>query len=582
MKHQKSVKALLLSIFCTLLAVTVFCFAVCGGYTIYTSVQELLRYNRASLDVYLNDLTYTMRELEKFNQDVYSNNLDFRALSLENPTLVGAHQIESEMNLQRLIRSRVGENTGILLFNDRQDELFFSIGEDFLGGVVTPGVSQEMQNIRTHWLSDDPPVTQCWVSYINGDTTLLMNTFKQRGVYICSMVDISAFAQRYTEAAQMDTIDISFLTREEILTNAQAVQQHSVSIEDMLSAVEDPSWHSYSCVLQTRLDNKTGVGICGIISLGGVWNHLRVYVILLTAAFLVICALFALMYHLLNQLLIYPLDQIAAATRQITDGTTSIEKQPESIREFQEIQDALSRLVEQKVSLAKDNMNQIYQKEHALLQYYQLQTRSHFVLNCLKTIYSLTVQGDQEKTMKVIGLFSNHLRYVYHDSLSFVPLRAELEEVQDYFSIIELERCDHILLNQTVAPQLLDFPVPPLIIQTFVENFNKHNAQGTQILRFCIRVDKVNLDDQDYVRIRLTDNGIGYSEEALKGLQNSDGIFERNHVGVQNLCRRMDILYQKQCKKAFLNNPGGGALTIFYLPLDPPADAQETHKGEQS
>lgn len=577
MKHQRSVKALLLSIFCTLLAVTVVCFAVCGGYTLYTSVQELLRYNQASLDVYLNNLTYTMRELEKFNQDIYSNNLDFRTLSLENPSLVGAHQIESEMNLQRLIRSRVGENTGILLFNDRQEELFFSIGEDFLGGVVTPDVTREMQNIRRQWVSDESPVTQCWVSYRNGDTTLLMNAFQRRGVYICSLVDISAFAQRNAEAAQMDAIEITFLTREQILTNADAVRHRSVSIEDMLSAVDAPRWHSYACILQTRLDSPTGVGICGIISLAGVWKHLRVYVILLSAAFLVICALFASMYHLLNQLLIYPLNQIAAATRQITDGTTHIEEQPESIREFQEIQDALRRLVEQKVSLAKDNMNQIYQKEHALLQYYQLQTRSHFVLNCLKTIYSLTVRGDQEQTLKVIGLFSNHLRYVYHDSLSFLPLRSELEEVQDYFSIIELERCDHILLQQTVDPQLLDFPVPPLIIQTFVENFNKHNAQGSKVLRFCIRVDKVHLDGQDYLRIRLTDNGVGYTEEALKGLQNFDGIFEHNHVGVQNLCRRMDILYQKQCKKAFLNNPGGGARTIFYLPMDP--DTPEKKQG---
>ena len=43
-----------------------------------------------------------------------------------------------------------------------------------------------------------------------------------------------------------------------------------------------------------------------------------------------------------------------------------------------EIQTALARLVEQKVSLAKENLLWQSQREHALLQYYQLQTRSHF------------------------------------------------------------------------------------------------------------------------------------------------------------------------------------------------------------
>lgn len=581
MKHQKSVKDLLLSIFCALLVVTVLCLVACGGYTLYTSEQELLRHNQASLTVYLNELTYTLRELEKFNQDVYTNNPDFMTLSLEQPELVGAEQIESEMNLQRLIRNQVGENTGILLFGNDQEKMFFALGEDFLGGAVTPSTKQTMQRVRATWLSDESPALQCWVTYQDDGTTLLMNAFSYRGIYICSMVDVDAFAARYSENTELSDIEFAFVSQEAILTNRQAAQKYNISLQNIQEAENTPIWHSYSCVLQTGMDDATGVGICGIISLAGVWNHLRVYVILLAIALLIICILFGGMYHLLNQLLLYPLDRITEATRQINEGATAIRSQSESIREFQQIQDALGKLVDQKVSLARDNASQIYQKEHALLQYYQLQTRSHFVLNCMKTIYSLTMKEEQDKTLKIIGLFSNHLRYIYHDSLSFVPLRSELVEVQDYFSIIELERSDHILLDQNVDPTLWDFPVAPLLIQTFVENFNKYNVQGDHILRFSIRVDKVNLDERNYVRIRLTDNGIGYSEAALKGLQQSDGTFERNHVGVQNLCRRMDILYQKQYKKAFLNNPGGGARTVFYLPMETDEENSEQSRGEE-
>ena len=219
-------------------------------------------------------------------------------------------------------------------------------------------------------------------------------------------------------------------------------------------------------------------------------------------------------------------------------------------------------------TLERDNISQAYEKEHALLQYYQLQTRSHFVLNCLKSIYNLSAKGEMEKTLQIITLFSNHMRYVFHDSLSLVTVRAELDEVNDYFRIIQSERSDAIVLNQNVDQELLDFKIPPLTIQTFLENFNKFNAPSSKILRFSIRIDKVEMDDRFYVRLRLSDNGVGYSEEALTKIQVPDKVFERYHIGTQNLCRRLDLLYKDKYQIAFFNNPGGGASSVIYLPLE--------------
>lgn len=567
MKRQKSVKTLLISIFCILLAVTVLCLTVSGGYTLYTSGQELMRYNRAALDIYLNNLIHTMDDLQKFNEDIFASSLEFMALSLEDNSMTTAQRMQFELNLRRLIKNRTGEISGITLFSANQEKSYYYFGEDFLGGMVTPGTIQKMKDVRDLWTSDNAPAMQRWESYSDGDSTLLMHTFKRKNLYICAMVDVNAFARQYSEESQVSAIEFALVTRERILTNASSAQARGVLLEDMLAATEKPLYDRHTNILQTRFDEITGVGLCGMISLYGMWAHLRVTVIVLTVSLLVICMLFIVMYQILKRMLVYPLDQITGASRQIAEGASSIQSQPESIEEFAEIQTALEQLVEQKVSLAQENLNQTHQKEHALLQYYQLQTRSHFFLNCLKSIHSLTMKGDQEKTMKIIRLFSNHLRYVYHDSLSWVTIQAELDEVQDYFGIIELERSNHILLNQNVDPELLTFQVPPLIIQTFLENFNKHNAQDSQILRFCIHIDKVNLEDREYVRIRMTDNGVGYSEDALQGLQSMDGVFEQHHVGIQNLCRRMDILYCKQYKKAFLNSPSGGALSIFYLPV---------------
>jgi LytS/YehU family sensor histidine kinase len=293
-----------------------------------------------------------------------------------------------------------------------------------------------------------------------------------------------------------------------------------------------------------------------------------VLVVILIATLVVVGLLFLVMSSMVNKMLIFPLNQITAASRRIAEGTQSENDHTEYIQELEDIRTALSNLVEQKVSLERDNISQAYEKEHALLQYYQLQTRSHFVLNCLKSIYNLSAKGEMEKTLQIITLFSNHMRYVFHDSLSLVTVRAELDEVNDYFRIIQSERSDAIVLNQNVDQELLDFKIPPLTIQTFLENFNKFNAPSSKILRFSIRIDKVEMDDRFYVRLRLSDNGVGYSEEALTKIQVPDKVFERYHIGTQNLCRRLDLLYKDKYQIAFFNNPGGGASSVIYLPLE--------------
>ena len=579
MKRQRSAKTFLLFIFCVQLVATILCFVVCGGYTLYTSQRDLMRNNQAALDIYLNSLVSCVEDLQEFNENIFAANADFLSMSLDNFSSSSVQGVQHMYNLQRLIQSQVDQFSGVLLFSTAQEESYYWFGDNFLGGLVDSKNRQIMQDVQALWSGEHEPALQNWISYQDGETTLLINAFKRRNLYICAMVDVGGYARRYTDEMRQNDIELALITRNEILTNTDHAQAYGIGIQDMLDAAEGPIFNDHQNILQTRFDETVGIGLCGMISMAGVWAHLRVYVIMLVASLVIICALFVSMYQLLQQMLVYPLNQITDATRRIAEGACSIGSQPEKIEEFQSIQTALAQLVEQKVLLARENMNQVYQKEHALLQYYQLQTRSHFILNCMKSIYGLTLKGNQEQTMRMITLFSNHLRYIYHDSLSLVTLRSEMEEVKDYYDIIALERSNQILLNQNIDPDLLEFKVPPLVIQTFLENFNKHNAPDNKILRFSVRVDKVCLEEKEYVRIRMTDNGVGYSAEALQALENMDSVFGQHHVGVQNLCRRMDIVYHKQYKKAFLNNPGGGALSIFYLPLEEQEPAMAEDKG---
>ena len=569
MKRGVSGKKTLIVVFGVMLVVTLLCLMVCGVYALSVSQKELQFCNAAALDMYMSGLSRTMEDLEAFNEEMVSNDRDFILLSSQSTPTKSAERVLAEHNIRRIIQYRLDSITGILVCNAKDSFMYYGFGEYFLGNdgsvIMNRYSIEKMKILRSYLLSDSAPRDRIWSVFEVDDSVLLINTFRRKDSMICSMIDIGKYATIH--AADSDYIDFCFLTKDQILTNRQQAERYHVLLEEMLGAAETaPKAHSKH-ILQTQMDPHTGIGLCGIISLKGIWGNARILSGILAISILIVVLLFVYLYYLLSRMLIYPLNEITNATKMLASGATEFEQKQERITEFSEIQGALQNLVREKVNLQQEKEDEASQKEHALLQYYQLQTRSHFFLNCLKSIYNLAAKGEKERTMRTISLFSNHLRYIYHDSLKFVTIQQELDEVRDYFSIIELERSDHVLLEEKVDESLLSFQVPPLIIQTFVENFNKHNAQSDHILRFAVKIDKVELEDREYVRIRMTDNGIGYSEDTLKKLQTQDEMFGQYHVGVQNLCRRMDILYHKQYQTMFANNRNGGAMTVFYLPV---------------
>ncbi len=569
-QRKRSGKKLLIHLFVVMVAVTFVCFAVCGAYALVSTQRELRYCNEAALDVFSTGLDFLAEDLEGFIRNAFSDESVFSLLSTRSMNVTVDQRMMAEMNLRQLTRNRTTASTGIFLFRTDDAFRYYSKGDAFLGESPRPDISEIMTRIRAFWEGQDASTLGRWTVYADAGEVLLMNAMRRNDLFVCVMIDLNAYTRVYSNSSGDAVIEYVFFDRDRILTNLDAAERTSLTREDLAMVIGAGSQGSNrSVLLHTRPMPRLGIGLCGMIAFSGIWVNLRVYIILLVTTLVLLSGIFIFIYHFMNRMLIYPLNEISDASRRIAAGATDIGPEEEPVQELGAIHEALRGLVEQKVSLERENISQAYQKEHALLQYYQLQTRSHFFLNCLKSIYNMASRGERETTLRIITLFSNHLRYVFQDSLSRVPVRAEMAEVEDYFHIIELERSDHILLVQNIDPLLLDYPIPPLVVQTFLENFNKHNAQSSRILRFSVQIDRVTLEDRDYVRLRLSDNGVGYDKDALKAMGRGEReMFPRYHVGIQNLCRRMDILYHGGYQIAFYNNPGGGACSVIYLPYE--------------
>lgn len=186
-----------------------------------------------------------------------------------------------------------------------------------------------------------------------------------------------------------------------------------------------------------------------------------------------------------------------------------------------------------------------------------------------KSLYGMLENRQIDKMKLMIIAFSNHLRYLFHDNISTVPLSYELREIEDYYQILSLDSGKIFLLDVDVEESLKEYSVPPLIIQSFLENSFKYNDGKRGMVVFSIKIRTTVENDTPYMCIHMQDNGEGYPKEVLDAInQRVKYSFEEHHVGINNLKHRLSILYGENYSFAFYNLPSGGACSIISIPLD--------------
>lgn len=564
--HGRSVKRALNRLSTVAVCVSLFCLLLYGGYSIWTYEEQLLFCNQAALDIYTNELRYELNSLSTFNQEIYSDDSDFQLLAGNN--LSDQQRLISEYNLMRIVKSRTPSFGAILVFNATGQVHFYHFGSAMTGFALTPAHLQLTRDLRDFWVDTAPSSLMKWRVYNDGTHVLLTNAYCLNGLYICSVLDLDAFFLNSSHA--QDALQYVVYTDGQILTNQDYLDSHHLTLDDLLHPRQDFfSTLSSRQLVQSVYLPEYGIGIGVIQSLHGIWSYSRVSVLFLILLFFAMLTTLCVVGRLIRRTLVYPLEQITLASRNLEQGLPAREEVPGTEpEEFAQIRVALNRLVEQRVHLEQDNRDKEYDRNHALLQYYQMQTRSHFFLNCLTSLYNMLEQKSYEKMSIMILAFSKHLRYIFHDNLTLVTLQAELDEVSDYHKIILLNREFPLLLSVEVPPDLTDCLVPPLIIQTFLENSCKYNGKNNSILNFSIRVDQVSLEGAPYLRLRLSDNGVGYSDEILSMLneQNTD-YFQHRRIGISNLKWRISLIYRENVHLAFYNAPGGGACSLLCIPL---------------
>jgi two-component system, LytTR family, sensor kinase len=184
------------------------------------------------------------------------------------------------------------------------------------------------------------------------------------------------------------------------------------------------------------------------------------------------------------------------------------------------------------------------------------QINPHFLFNTLNTVSSL-IRMDPDTARGVVLKLSNILRRLLRKHETFVPLREELQFIDDYLDI-EVARFgeDNLDITKNIDDAALEAFVPSMLLQPIVENCLKHGL-APKVGGGKIQLRAVQRNGR--LQIEIEDNGVGISEERMPHVY-VEGI------GLSNVRERLRVLYGTDFHLDMQSRPGEGTLIRIEIP----------------
>ncbi len=179
------------------------------------------------------------------------------------------------------------------------------------------------------------------------------------------------------------------------------------------------------------------------------------------------------------------------------------------------------------------------------------QLNPHFVFNCMNSIRAL-VDEDPQKAKQAITQLSTILRNtLLMNKQKEILLSAEIELVNEYLSLEKIRYEERLNIEFNIEPEVLNFKIPPFIIQAQVENAIKHGVSKLAGKSY-IKINANKLGNA--LKIKVSNTGKLNQEKTVTG------------VGFQNSQQRLDLLYGVD-GKIFINEINDLVVVDINIPL---------------
>lgn len=493
--------------------------------------------------------------------DLYSADENFDKLQKETrPVFEYSYAYELRERLKQNM-STYEDLSGYYIFYDNLESCWYAINSDYDDYEYSRKVKEQLRAILgEHLLSSGVKGYQ--VIKTDGEVCLALYYTRGRAA-ICGIHMLRDMEETLKEELGAD-IRVAMVENGVTLGDEELSEQFQlVKLTENASESIYKSAKGYQIFGRRLYNSDLWVVMACKLHMADRINLQQILLFLITAASVTaVCIL----WSFLRREVVWPLRRLTLTMNRIRKGENQeLPENDSRIQEFIDVNETLKKMVRELEEQKLLTYEEIIEKQKAQMQYLQLQLKPHFYLNGLKTINALAINGQTDRIQDLAMTLSVHLRYLLSAERELIPLRDELKFAQNYLALQKHMTDRQIRSSFYAEEDVLDWPVPMLAVQTFVENSVKYASLGSDhaVLELDVRAELLKTEEGDFLDLTIQDNGQGYDEEALAEI-NGDPLLGSRCVGINNIKRRCRLIYKDRAEYLFENN--GGAFSELILP----------------
>ena len=204
------------------------------------------------------------------------------------------------------------------------------------------------------------------------------------------------------------------------------------------------------------------------------------------------------------------------------------------------------------------------QIRNAELEALQQQINPHFLYNTLASIKFLVQQGSKEEAAATINALISLLQNAIGHVSETITIGQELVNLRNYVFINQKRYGDRIKVSYFAAPDCLQYHIPRLILQPFIENsfFHAFNRKPEGSIHVMV------WREGELLICEVVDNGDGMEvtvDSALPNVKNKRQLF--TGIGVRNVNERIKLIYGEAYGVSISSERGEGTKVRIVLPL---------------
>lgn len=390
----------------------------------------------------------------------------------------------------------------------------------------------------------------------------------------------TSYLYRNTDRFTVEKQEIldSSVAAEAMADPGRIICRYQEMTEQDLHRAEFATGMSHKTYLMQRLQN-TNYKIMGTIDFDAAfWGEYRIWDVILMTFAIMIVIVFLIFIFIRQQT--RPLDRLAETMMNSkhmnfkehvpVEGTDEVRELSET---YNQMVDELGKYVDRVISVEQD-------KRAAEIHALQMQINPHYMYNTLASIKWLIWQGDTQRSTAVIDAFISLLRNTISNTEEFITVEQEIDNLKNYVLINQARYGDAVQAEFFVLPQCLQYKVPKLILQPFVENAFFHGfpegRRGT--IQIFVKEEAENL------RFEIIDDGVGMTAEQLRRLSAGERSKAEHFtdIGIGNVDERIKLIYGMDYGINIFSEKEKGTTILLLLRKNPKGTQAAAGTAEES